>query len=75
MEKNIEQLDDQLSQMQQELKIATESQDSAKILSSSQRIGEIEQLIQLNFDQMESIESELLEHNNHFDKQIDDILN
>lgn len=73
LEEQVMGLEERLESLQLELNRASEQQNASQVLAVSTQIGELEQLIQVNFEQMEKLESELLQHNQHFDQLLADI--
>ena len=63
--------EEELSDWQTKLELATEAQESDKVLESSQKVGELENKVQNNFTRMEEIEEQILSHATFYENELE----
>ena len=71
LEEEIMNLEVELGTWQSKLELASEAQESDKILESSQKVGELENKVQNNFTRMEELEEQILEHTTYFETELE----
>lgn len=71
LEEQIMNLEVELETWQSKLEVASEAQESDKILESSQKVGELENKVQNNFTRMEELEEKILEHTTYFETELE----
>ncbi|MBC75814.1 MAG: ABC transporter ATP-binding protein [Halobacteriovoraceae bacterium] len=71
LEEEIMSFEEELSDWQTKLELATEAQESDKVLESSQKVGELENKVQNNFTRMEEIEEQILSHATFYENELE----
>ncbi|MCO4753102.1 MAG: ABC-F family ATP-binding cassette domain-containing protein [Bacteriovoracaceae bacterium] len=70
LEEQIMELEEQIELWSKKLEEASANQDGEKTLESSQKVGELENKVQNNFEQMEKLEEDILKHEEFFDSEL-----